>query len=242
MVKTSYKPPDEMLAEAENNGWNTTAVSYQDTRNEPSLLEDVVPHEMENPQNEPTTESLITEFNTFGKVISEHVVLRSRTVSRAKAKGKNGFEEFCMGAHLDPASSTTRKYALIGAEADWLLPLAPRLPPDWTTIYYVVTLGQVKAQEMAQLGILHPQVTAKQLKAAAIADLSNDVAPDPDVGNETAATVEPCILEVDATDLPDQDRLNLYQDLREAAAQHGLTVTGLPERLDEELITELEAA
>ena len=41
------------------------------------------------------------------------------------------------------------------------------LPGDWTTIYDVVKLGQTKAKELIELGTLHPQATAKTLKAAA---------------------------------------------------------------------------
>jgi hypothetical protein len=246
-TSNQYKPTvEEILEEVENNGWNT-AVSATGTGNEPPLLEDAPnvqtgTHQMDKDQGEPSTESLVTEFNTFGKVIAEHTVLRCRAVSRAKAKGKNGYEEFCDWTKLNAASSTTRKYAIIGAEADWLLPLAPRLPPEWTTIYYVVTLGQVKAEEMARLGTLHPQVTAKELKAAAVAEVSDEIAPDLAVSDETAATAEPCVFQIDASDLSDQDRLELYSELMRAVLWLGLTVTGLPDRLAETLIIEREAA
>jgi len=197
---------------------------------------------MENIKNEETIESLVTEFNTCGNVAAEHLVRRCRTVARAKAKGKNGFEEFCAKAKLKPGSSTTRKYVRIGAEADWLLPIADRLPADWTTIYDVAVLGRAKAEEMVRIGTLHSQVTAKELKAAAIGEVSNDVVSDTAVAGEAIVTTEPCLFQVDASDLSDQDRLSLYQDLEEATARHGLVVTGLPDGLVERLIIEREAA
>ena len=61
---------------------------------------------MENDRNEESIESLITEFNTCGKVAAEHLVRKCRTVARAKAKGKNGFEKSCAKAKLKPGSST----------------------------------------------------------------------------------------------------------------------------------------
>ena len=197
---------------------------------------------MENDQNEETIESLFNEFNNHGEVVAKHLVKRCKPVSRAKARGKNGFEEFCAMAKLKPGSSTTRKYVIIGNEAYWLEPIADRLPSDWTTIYYVATLGQAKAEEMVRLGTLHPQVTARELKAAAIAEVSNDVVSDPAVADETIVTTEPCVFQVDASDLSDQDRLNLYHDLEEAAARHSLVVAGLPDRLAERLIIDREAA
>jgi hypothetical protein len=197
---------------------------------------------MENDHIEPTIESLVAEFNTLGEMLSEHHVLRCKPVARAKAKGKNGFEEFCAKAKLRPESSTTRKYLKIGLEADWLLPMAHQLPAEWTTIYDVAVLGQAKAEEMVRLGTLHPQVTARELKAAASSDVSDDIVSDTSEADETIGTTEPCVFQVDASDLPDQERLKLYRDLEQKAAEYGLTVAGLPHDLAERLIIDCEAA
>jgi hypothetical protein len=67
---------------------------------------------------------------------------------------------------------------------------------------------------------------------------------------QPSATKEPanveaadnCVLQVDASHLPDDERLNLYRDLERAAQSYGLTVTGLPSDLVERLIIEREAA
>jgi hypothetical protein len=185
---------------------------------------------MENDQNEATVESLATEFNAFGKVAAEQIIHRGRTVARAKTTFEpKDFQEFCRLVRLEPKSSTCRKYRLIGAEADWLQPIAAHLPGDWTTIYDVVKLGQTKAEELIQLRVLQPQATAKELKAA------TTVKP-------TIVTAEPCVFQVNASDLSDQDRLKLYVDLKQAAAANGLSVTGLPKRLVEKSIIEREAA
>jgi hypothetical protein len=106
----------------------------------------------------------------------------------------------------------------------------------------VAVLGRAKAEEMVRIGTLHSQVTAKELKAAAIGEVSNDVVSDTAVAGEAIVTTEPCLFQVDASDLSDQDRLSLYQDLEEATARHGLVVTGLPDGLVERLIIEREAA
>ena len=129
----------------------------------PSLL--VSDDPVRNGQNEPTVETLVTEFRTYGKAAAKQVILRCKTVAIAKARlGYSGFQEFCRLVRLEPKSSTCRKYKLIGAEADWLQPIAAHLPGDWTTIYDVVNLGQTKAKELIELGTLHPQVTAKSSK------------------------------------------------------------------------------
>jgi hypothetical protein len=194
-----------------------------------------------NGQSEATVESLAAEFRTYGKAAAEQVILRCKTVATAKAKlGYSGFQEFCLLVRLEPKSSTCRKYKLIGAEADWLQPIAAHLPGDWTTIYDVVKLGQSKAEELIGLGTLHPQVTAKNLKAAAtmkaVPKASDDVVGD------AIGTTEPCVFRVDASDLSDQDRLSLYDDLEKASAGFALAVTGLPKRLAKTIIIEREAA
>lgn len=195
-------------------------------------------HQLENDQNEATVESLATEFNAFGKVAAEQIILRGKTVAKAKTTFEyKDFHEFCRLVRLEPKSSTCRKYKLIGAEADWLQPIAENLPGDWTTIYVVVRLGQAKAEELIRLKVLHPQATAKELKAATTVKPSGA-----NPADEPVNTTEPCVLQVDASDLADQDRLNLYLDLEETAARHGLSVTGLPKRLAETLIINREAA
>ena len=205
---------------------------------------------MEN-ENEETIESLVAEFNAYGKAAAENLIRGYRSVARAKAKGKNRFIEFCDGTGLDPKSSTTRKYALIGAEADWLLPIADRLPPDWTTIYDVVKIGQARAEELIHHGVLNPQMSAKELKGTTITEMPDDVVsdtsttdemPDTVTDDDTVSMTELCILQVDASELSDEDRLMLYVRLVQAATPHGLTVAGLPERLAERVIIEREAA
>jgi hypothetical protein len=86
-------------------------------------------HQGENGQNEATVEFLANEFNAYGKAAAEQIIRRGRTVARAKGTlGYSGFQEFCRLVRLDPKSSTCRKYIRIGAEADWLLPIAAHLP------------------------------------------------------------------------------------------------------------------
>jgi hypothetical protein len=236
---------EEILAETDNDTDGGTAVSIRDSKNEPNVLEDaprrLSKHQMENIQTDETIESLVVEHNDCGKVASEYIVRRFSTFPRAKAKGKNGFEEFCEKVKCKPSSSTTRKYLKIGTEADWLLPIADRLPSDWTTIYEVAVLGQAKAEELVSRGILNPQATAKALKAATIAEVSDDVV-DQSEAVETIGAAELCVFQVDASDLSDQDRLSLYHALEDEAARHGCVVKGLPDRLAQNDIIEREAA
>jgi hypothetical protein len=196
---------------------------------------------METDQDEQTVEMLVSEFYNFASIAAENIIKQCRAVDRAKAKGKKAFEEFCQKVNLKSASSTTRKYERIGAAADWLLPIADRLPANWTTIYDAARLGPVKAEEMVRVGVLHPQATAKQLKLAPIAQKSDDVVSDAS-GDERSEGREPCVLQVDASDLSDQDRLALFRNLEELATPHGLVVTGLPARLAEKHVIEQEAA
>jgi hypothetical protein len=251
--QTSYqnKPTmEEILAKTDNDTVEGTLVSIRDSKNEPNVLENRLrgpsknQNQMEDNQIEPTAESFATEFCTFGKVVADHVILKGRTVARAKDKLEyNEYQEFCRLVRLDPRSSTCRKYRLIGAEADWLQPIAAHLPGDWTTIYDVVKIGQVKAEELISLGKLHPQATAKELKAATVTEVSDDVVSNTSVADEAiGTTVEPCVFQIDASDLSDQDRLALYRELVQAVLWLGLTVTGLPDRLAETLISEREAA
>jgi hypothetical protein len=192
--------------------------------------------------DEETIESLVAEFTAYEKAAAKTRIQGFRCVSTAKAKGKNGFKEFCDRAGLDPKSSTTRKYALIGAEADWLLPIADDLPAEWTTIYAVVTLGPIKAKALIDRGVLHSQVTAKELKAATVPEAPDEVMSEADEVDEPASTAEPCIFQVDASVLSDEDRLKLYHGLEKEATKYGLTVTGAPRHLAERLVVDREAA
>ncbi len=196
---------------------------------------------MENIQNE-TIELLVNKFNEFGRAAAEQLIERCKAVSRAKAKGKRGFEEFCEKVQIKPESSTTRKYNRIGAAADWLLSIADQLPADWTTIYHVVTLGQPKTHELIRLGILHSQTTVRELNEAIVAKVCDTVVSDESTADETIEKAEPCVFQVDASDLPDQHRLELFHALEQEAARHGRAVTGLPDRLAEKSIIEREAA
>jgi hypothetical protein len=119
--------------------------------------------------------------------------------------------------------------------------MADKLPADWTKIYNVAVLGQAKAEVLIHRGILTPQMSGKELKAATI-QLSDDVVSDAGITDEAASTTELCILQVNASDLSDSDRLDLYLCFRSAATRHGLTVSGLPDRLAEQVIIEQEAA
>jgi hypothetical protein len=199
---------------------------------------------MENVQHEETIETLVAKFNKFGRAAAAQLIERCKAVSQAKAKGKNGFEEFCEKVQIKPGSSTTRKYAIIGAEADWLLPIADQLPADWTTLYDVAALGQTKAETLISRGILHPQATAKEIKAEAakIAGVCDAVVSDTSTADETSSAGGQCVLQVNASSLADQALLDLYHALVNEAARHGLTVTGLPKRLAEESIILREAA
>lgn len=199
---------------------------------------------MENYQDEETIESLIAEFKSYGKLLAKQQIERCKLVARAKAKGKTGFEDFCANTYLKPDSSTTRKYLKIGLEADWLLPMADYLTDDWTTTYDVAVLGQATAEDLVSRGILHPQVTARELKAATTTDVSDAVPPDAEIetSDETNAAPEPCIFKVDATNLSDDQRLDLYHRLEEASAGFPVALTGLPDHLAERHIIEQEAA
>src|SRR5260370_23891350 len=185
---------------------------------------------MESIQTEETIDSLVVEHNDCGNIASEYIVRRFSTFPRAKAKGKNGFEEFCEKVKCKPSSSTTRKYLKIGTEADWLLPIADRLPADWTTIYEVAGLWQTKAEEIINRGILNPHATAKELKAVTTADVSDDVVSDTSVADEAIGTAEPCVFQIDASDRSDQDRLALYRELVQAGLWLGFSGTSLAGR------------
>ncbi|WP_167768332.1 hypothetical protein [Bradyrhizobium sp. MOS001] len=196
---------------------------------------------MENYQNEDTIDSLVDEFTMYGKLAAEHHIRRCSTLARAKAKGKNGFYEFCERVHCKPDSSTTRKYLKIGIEADWLLPIAPHLPPEWTTIYDVAVLGREYAEELIERGILNPQAPAKVLKKLELAK-AGDPAETNDEDAQGADTAGPCILAVDASSLSDQDLIDLYRALYKSANWYGLSVAGLPERLEDAVSMDREAA
>jgi hypothetical protein len=197
---------------------------------------------MENDQDGVTVESLAANFNASGEVSAGESISRGKTVAKAKVTFDfNGFGEFCRLIKLDPKSSTCRKYRLIGAEADWLQPIVRHLPGEWTTIYLITKIGQAKAEEMISLGTLHPQVTAKQLKAAATVKESHIVS-NGNAEGEPIGTADSCVFQVDASELSDQERLNLHDSLVEAAKPLGLSVTGLPDRLSNKLVIEREAA
>ena len=191
---------------------------------------------------EVTVESLVARFYTLGKAAAKQVILQGRTVALAKTQLTNTeYQEFCRQVGWHPKSSTCRKFQKIGTEADWLLPIAGRLPANWTTIYDVARLGQAKAEELIRLGILHHEAPAKVLKASTIAE-APDATPETIGAHETFAGTGRCVFQIDASDLCDQERLNLYHDLENASAGFALAVTRLPDRLAEKRIIDREAA
>ncbi|WP_063980607.1 hypothetical protein [Bradyrhizobium sp.] len=195
---------------------------------------------MENHQDKETIDSLVEEFTTYGKLAAEHHIRRCSTLARAKAKGKNGFVEFCERVNCKPDSSTTRKYLKIGLEADWLLPIAQHLPPEWTTIYDVAVLGRENAKELIEQGVLNPQAPAKVLKKLDSAKASDPV--DTNDGAVEDSSTGTGILVVDASGLSDQDLLDLHCALAKSANWYGLSVAGLPDRLKDAVAIDREAA
>jgi len=176
---------------------------------------------------EPTIDALAHEFNKHDRSAAEHIVLGGKAVSQAKAKGDDAFVEFCATINYDRKSSKLRKYKRIGDEAHWLWPIVNRLPADWTTIFDVAVLGQAKAEVLIHRGILTPQMSGKDLKAAKM-QLSDDVVSNAGITDEEVSKTESCVLQVDASGLSDTDRIDLYLRFQSAAKRHGLTVSGLP--------------
>lgn len=197
---------------------------------------------MESYQNEETIDSLVEEFTTFGKLAAEHHIRRCSTLARAKAKGKNGFVEFCERVHCKPDSSTTRKYLKIGLEADWLLPIAQHLPPEWTTIYDVAVLGRDSAKELIEQGVLNPQAPAKVLKKPDLAKTDDPIAATDEDAQGADSASGTCTLAVDASSLSDQEVVDLHDALARSASWYGLSVTGLPDRLTKTPVVDREAA
>jgi hypothetical protein len=192
-------------------------------------------------QNEPSIEALIEEFNAFGKIAAEPRVRQYQVVARAKQKEKSEFKKFCDDTKYKPSPATMRKHLKIAEEADWLLSIADRLPAEWTTIYHVAVIGQAKALELVDRGVLHAQATANELKAAAVIQVSDDTVSNASLEDEAYVAEDPCVFKVDASELSDQERLRLYDDLEEKAAPRGLLVTGLPDRLAKKRIIERDA-
>jgi hypothetical protein len=194
---------------------------------------------MENDQNEQSIESFIIQFNTFSKLAAEHLILKCKTIVEVKEAMPDQLELFCRRVRLDPKSSTFRKYFKIGTEASWLVPLADRLPASWTTIYPLAVLGQAAAYELMRNGTLHAEMTADQLRAATA---SCEVDHQEIAVEAVEKAADACIFTIQASELCDQGRLELYCDLMQSAQKYGLTVDGLPEELSERIIVEQEAA
>jgi hypothetical protein len=141
------------------------------------------------------------------------------------------------------------KYAQIGADERLKDPRRRELlPPKYSIIYEVHLLNDEELESLESAGKLTQSLRRAEVisfrKSAAKATTPTEATGQlaETFADEAANTTDPCILQVDASALSDQDRSMLYNHLVSAVQPFGLKVAGLPERLAETIIIEKEAA
>jgi len=73
------------------------------------------------------------------------------------------YQEFLKITKYDQKSSSIRKWEVIGKSYLRLKPIAPLLPPIWSTIYKLSSLKPYQLDLLQQMNILHPSMTAKEI-------------------------------------------------------------------------------
>jgi hypothetical protein len=192
-------------------------------------------------QHETSVELFVNEYETYSKLAAEHVVRKFGIIAQAKSTlSYRGFEQFCTEIHLKHTSSKCRKFIKVGAESDWLLPIAAHLPAEWTTIYEVAKLGPAVANELIRSGILNPEMSAKQLKAAVWVDdeTRKDFAYD-QAGEDIVIIY---MYTIDPSGLAIHEQKKLYCDLDRVAQSYGVTVVRVRKVELEQTIIAEEAA
>ena len=75
------------------------------------------------------------------------------------------YREFLKLTKYDQKSSSVRKWEVIGKSYLRLKPIAPLLPPIWSTIYKLASLKPSQLDHLHQINLLHSSVTAKEIDA-----------------------------------------------------------------------------
>ncbi len=154
----------------------------------------------------------VEQFEGFRKACAESIIGQGRVVAKASEKlTEAGLTAFCERANLPKNSSTFRKYRAIGENAERLLPVAHKLPNNWTTVHKLSTLRPEVFEFLLNEDRIHPLVTANEIRAA----LSN-----------ARPHVEKCVFRVDATALTAEKRGSCYSAIKKLADQFGVTITG----------------
>ena len=172
---------------------------------------------------EATLRLFVGEYKSFTKQAAEHLIRKCAIVAEAETTlTGDAFDRFCTEVGLDIKSSTFRKYRKIGEQADRLLAVADRLPDNWTTLYTLAKLEKEEFDDLVTSEVLQPGITASEL-----------------VGGGSASTEERCVFRIDATQLPDGQRAEVFHELEDVAGRYGVTVSGLPDELAASLDTEV---
>jgi hypothetical protein len=106
--------------------------------------------EQEAGYEKPTGEQLAAVFNRHMKKTVDSILIQAIAVSRSGGLGFEEEEDFHLRVGFAKDSGTCRKWILIGNSITRLRPFMDRLPPNWTTIYKLVSLEPEEFRKLTE--------------------------------------------------------------------------------------------
>jgi len=128
--------------------------------------EEMVQHTVLSPTGlQPHVQRLVDRFHAAAKRTITELLECAVVIAEAhNYLGKLHLEEFFQHIRLNPEGSTAKKMRKVGENYSRLSPYLDRLPNNWTTLYYLVTLTGIEFQKLVDNEVLHPSVTLEEIK------------------------------------------------------------------------------
>lgn len=107
----------------------------------------------------------VERYRRFAAKTVENILLLGQTVLEAsKSLGDSEMKVFCAEVGIEHNKSTYRKLVLIGEKMERLQSVADRLPSNWTTVYEIAKLEDVKFEELVESNALKATATMSDIK------------------------------------------------------------------------------
>lgn len=183
------------------------------TRNTDSGDGGALPEPHDNSDTEARLHYFVQGYYEFTKDAADIYVRKCQLVLEAeKDLPAEAVQQFFDRIRLPRNSATYRKVRKIAEAGDRLLKVAERLPDSWTTLYELAKLQPHEFDELVQDDVLHPGMTAADLRAV----------------TKKSPEKEKFIITIEGATLSKGQQLQLYREVKEVADNYGATISAPP--------------
>lgn len=120
--------------------------------------------------NKSIADDFIRRYQSSTKNALENILCMGEAVNEIYQKTKSGeldksdLEYFCQSVHLDPKSSTFRKYKAIGENSSRFREILEKLPPTFSVLYEMATLSSDDFENFTKNTVLSKSTTLEEFK------------------------------------------------------------------------------